>query len=879
MEFFRIFGLTCEHVCHPLGVDTPEPALSWKTEGNFQPQMYRILAAADGYCLDDAEAWDSGVLPLPKTPYVRYHGRTLKSRERIYWKVGLSDGETWRWSEPTWLETGILEPDGWQGRWIGCGIEPEEFYSEYYEKETFPRHPAPYFRKDFYLEQRPESARLYICGLGFYEARLNGGRIGNYMMTPGFTQYDQTALYDVHDVTAQLRQGKNTIGVLLGNGMFSDHIRDTWGFQSASWVGTPRLLLNLVVRLPDGTEQCIATGTDWKTSFGPVVYNELRSGQWEDTRYRMEGWSVPGFDDTGWDQARLAFPPGGSLRATQAPYEQVIRDLEPVSKTVISPTITVYDMGENTSGWCKISVSGEPGSLVEIRYGERLYSDGRVDQEHIGKFMETGFFQTDRYLLEENGTEVWEPQFVYHGFQYVQVEVLHGSVRFHQVTGRVVHTAFSKTGSFHCSHPALNQIQQMSERSLLTNYHAFPNDCPHREKNGWTGDGLLSVVPTLLNFDSYNAHRKWIGDILRTQRGSGQIACIAPTNGWGYDWGSGPAWDSALILIPWILYLYTGDDSVLSEAYSGMKKYMAFLDTMARDHILSHGLGDWNPPFGLNHEYLCPLEVTDTAFYFADYAVMSKAASLLDCPEDAQRFAAKAEDIKAAYCRRFLTPTGEMTSECQTAPACTLFFGLAEKSQQRTLVNQLLRCIQKDKNRINTGILGAWFVPEVLSRTGYTDLALELVAGKAFPGWGWWAAQGATTLWGNWDGKSSRNHHMFSTVSSWLYHNLGGIRPQQAQPGFRRFWLQPRPCAGVASVCCNHETPYGRIESSWKDKDGIFTWEITVPPGTEADVILPYPGACRINETPVQTEEGAILLQQGRYSLVLQEEQADGGKG
>ena len=276
-----------------MGVDAPEPALSWKTEGSFEPQTYGFLAAAAGCCLDDAEAWDSGVLPLPETPYIRYRGRTLKSRERICWKVGLSDGETWKWSEPTWLETGILEPEGWQGRWIGCGIEPEEFYSKYYEKGNLSSPSSALFPQGFLFGTAAESARLYICGLGFYEARINGDRVGNYMMTPGFTQYDQTALYDVHDVTAQIRQGENTIGVLLGNGMFSDHIRDTWGFQSASWVGTPRLLLNLVVRFSDGTEQCVATGTDWKTSFSPVVYNELRSGQWEDTRYRWRAGRRP----------------------------------------------------------------------------------------------------------------------------------------------------------------------------------------------------------------------------------------------------------------------------------------------------------------------------------------------------------------------------------------------------------------------------------------------------------------------------------------------------------------------------------------------------------------------------------------------------------
>ena len=875
-----IKNLTCNHLICPLGVDTQTPVFNWNIEGALLISGYRLLVADSIEKLSRPNLWDSGNQPISNGPYIRYAGKPFCSRQQVFWKVGVTNGKQWWWSDATYFEMGLISDSDWKGRWIGQAFgaqNQEELNCDNISSvyQITGKDPSPYFRKEFCIEKKITRARLYICGLGYFEVFINGKRVGNDVLTPGFTQYDKTVLYNTYDVTELLNTGENAIGVLLGNGFYNNNVKDTWSFQTASWINTPRLLLDLVIYAQDGSQIRVVSDSDWKVSFGSIRRNSLRTGHIDDARYQLNGWTEKNYDDENWEYAYIVSPPGGILVSSQYPQEQIIQDITPISNTQPRANLFVYDMGQNMTGWAQIMVSGPRGSSVRLRYGERLFSDGTVDQEHIGKFVESALFQTDYYVLNGDKVETWEPRFVYHGFQYVELMITDENITIENLRGRMVHTNLPESGGFSCSVPLLNKIQELCQRSILTNYHSIPTDCPHREKIGWTGDGMLSCLPTILNFDSYNAHRKWVSDIIDTQRPSGQISCIAPTNGWGYSWGSGPAWDSALIIIPWYLYLNYGDCSVLVDAYSAMKKYVRFLDSIANKGIIAYGLGDWNPPVGKNDEYICPLAITDTAYYYHDCILLSKISNVLGYPEEANYYKQKALKIRDSFHKSFFNPsTGSLTVNCQTSLSCVLYFNLVGNDKKHLVLKQLIKCIESDHYHINAGILGTQYIMEALSAFGRSDIAFRIATQNTFPSWGWWVEQGATTLWGNWDGESSRNHHMFSTISSWFFRWLGGIRTDETEPGYRNIIFAPDPCKGLDFVSCWHMTPYGRAESNWRNDKDSFIWDIIIPEGSGGTVYLPYKGKWLFNQKYIKVHS-PLQLTSGRYLLELDKRRVD----
>ncbi|HVM71981.1 MAG TPA: glycoside hydrolase family 78 protein, partial [Anaerolineales bacterium] len=866
----KVTGLRCEHLVNPLGIEQLAPRLSWQMESRKRgacQTAYRLLAATVPGLLavSKTDLWDSGVIKSDASVLIPYTGKELRSRQRCWWLVQVWD-ETGHASvsEPAYWEMGLLEQSDWKAQWIAA--DTPKLYHDV---------PAsPLFRKAFHLNKPIRSARAYVCGLGFHEFFLNGQKVGDAVIHPAFTKYDVRVLYTVHEITDYLAPGDNAAGIMLGTGWYNHHAQDAWNFYTAPWRDECKALVQIEIMFEDGTQKVVCSDATWRSTTGPILFDGLRNGEIYDARAEKEGWNTPGYTAKGWKPVRLARHPGGMLHAQIMPPCRVTETFRPASVKEVKPGVWVYDLGRNIAGWARLSVSGKAGTTIVMRYAERLGPDGDIDQSHSSSLVKTEGFQTDTYILNGKGLETYAPRFAYHGFQYIQVSGLPGKAARDMLTGCVVHTDLERTGSFECSNELINRIQQAAIASTLGNYHGMPTDCPQREKNGWTGDAQLSAEQVLFNFDPASAYTKWLDDFIDCQRPSGALPGIVPTGGWGYNWGAGPAWDSAFIMIPWYLYLYRGDIGILQRHYEAMKKYLGFLGTLASEHIIHFGLGDWCPPTPEPDSYKAPAELTNTAYYHADACLLARIAGLLGKAEDARYYDELAKKIKTSARKHYFDPgKGRLAGHSQTSIACFLYQGLVEPEEIKTFKSMLLEEIIACNDHLDCGILGTKYLLNVLTELEQADVAYRIVTQRDFPGWGFWLEQGATTLWETWDGNASRNHHMFSDVSAWFYKTLAGILPDPSRPGFKHIIIKPWPVEGLAWAKGETYTPYGLLKSTWHKENGRFTLDVSIPPNSSATVHLPAAEESAVLESgqPAQTAQGVSFLgmEQGRATYAV----------
>jgi alpha-L-rhamnosidase len=870
-------GLTCEYLVNPRGLDTPQPRLSWQLQSTERGQKetgFQILVASssDNLAANVGDLWDTGRVDSDQSIQLDYQGRPLRSRQSCFWKVRVwdQDGKPSRYSEPAFWEMGLLRTEEWHGHWIARDTDTNAAS-------------APLLRRAFNLDGKIARARLYICGLGYYELHLNGKIIGDHILDPGFTRYDKRALYVTYDVTDALRQGSNAVGVILGNGWFNVQTRAYWNFDNAPWRSAPKLLMELRVQFTDGRTAIVATDERWKAGDSPITFNCIYSGESYDARREQPGWDTPAFDDSRWAPAQLVDPPKGRLAAQTMPPITIGRPLNPVSVIQPKTGVYVYDFGQNFAGFAQLTLSGLAGTRVTLKYGERLADDGTVDQKAISKYIVgldlTQEFQTDHYTLGGRGPETWHARFVYHGFQYVEVSGAPGSLGLANLTGCFVHSDVPVAGRFDSSDILLNRIWFAARWSYLSNLEGVPTDSPHREKNGWTGDAHLAAEQGLLNYSAAPIYEKWINDIADEQNPNAEVPGIVPTSGWGYQWGNGPAWDSAFLLIPWNLYVYTGDTRVLTSHYQAMRDYVDLLARKSRDNIIEWGRNDWAPA-----KTDTPADITSTAYYYQDALMVSKIAALLGYTDDVRKYETFAVGIRNAFNHRFLHPdTGSYGNGSQTSLSCALYQGLVEPRQRAGAVSNLVAAIHQNDNHIDTGILGAKYLLAALTDNGRADLAYQVATQPTQPGWGWWMANGANTLWEEWDGTESRNHIVFGDISAWFYKALAGLNPDQQYPAFKHTIFKPHPVGKLEWVKASHESMYGPIQCGWSIKQSRFTYQVSIPPNTTATVYLPktvpalieesghavFAGAGGITGITADREWSILDIASGSYSFTV----------
>lgn len=850
--------LKCEYLVNPIGIDAERPRLSWALESARRAERqtaYQVQVASSEGALagDRPELWDSGKVESAETLQVEYAGTPLVSGQRCLWRVRSwdRDGRPSAWSRAATWEMGILRPEDWHGTWIARTTSTE--YA-----------PAPLLRRAFRLAGEVRRARAYVCGLGYQELRVNGRKVSDHVMDPGYTRYDRRALYVTYDVTEALRPGQNALGVMLGTGWYNVHTRAVWNFHGAQWRAAPKLLLELRVEYADGRTETIGSDDAWRTSTGPIVYDSIYGGETYDARLEKPGWDAPDYDDSAWEPAVRAEAPGGAVSAQAMPPIRVLHTLRPTRLTEPRPGVWVFDMGRNFAGRARLRARGPAGARVTMRYGERLAADGTLDVSRIAAHLEQTDppqrFQTDEYVLKGGATETWQSRFTYHGFQYVQVTGYPGTPTVESLEGLEQHTDVPAAGEFHCSNPLLNRIWDNGRWSYWSNLQSIPTDCPHREKNGWTGDAHLAAEQAIYSFLPAAAYTKWVQDLADEQRESGELPGIVPTGGWGYEWGNGPAWDSAFLLIPRYMRLYYADTRILARHYEGMKRYVDYLTRRADEGIVSIGLGDWCP-----YETDTPVAVTSTGYYYVDARIVAEAAALLGKGEDARRYGALAESVRQAFMRRFYDPkTGQVANGSQTALSCALYQGLAGPQERPRIEANLAAAVERRGGHIDAGILGAKYLLHALTDSGRADLAYRVAAQRDLPSWGHWIEQGATTLWEDWGGGASLNHIMFGDICAWFYSALAGIRPDPSAPGFARIVLKPHVVGDLTSVRAVHHSLRGRIESTWEAREGTFEWRLHLPANTESTVWVPCAVGARVTEggRPAGESDGVRFLRE-----------------
>ncbi len=668
--------------------------------------------------------------------------------------------------------------------------------------------PAPYFKKTFSVKNGLVKATLSACGLGMAVYYANGQTIGDQVLITPLTKFDARVLYSTFDLTANLQEGENTIGACLGNGWYNTE-HAFWQYHMASWRDVPKMVAQLDLMYADESREQIVTDLSWLSHDAPTLWNDPRGGEEYDARLELPDWCQPFGPTDGWKPAVMTKSPGGALLPMQHPPIRITRRLE--GQRV---TDTIWDFGQNFSGWVKITVEGEAGAAVLLEYSE-LFENGDIDNTHISVFDNGKLKNADRYILKGEGQEIWAPMFQYHGFRWCKVTIS-GAARLVSIVGEVVHTDFSIIGDFSCSDDMLNRIHTAVRWSTLCNYHGIPTDCPHREQNGWTGDASLSAEQSLMNYDMKEAYRKWMMDFCDVQRPSGQIPAIVPTCSWGYNWGSGPAWDSAMMLIPYYVWQNTGDSSLIEQMWEPLNRYMDFIATMAVDDLCEFGLGDWCPPPGAN---ICPTKLTDSAYYYVFATTMVICSGIMKDKEREGQYRDLALRIRKAFRKEFLTESGDLVGDSQTAIACAIYQGLLDRDEIPKAAAHLAELVKEKDYHLDCGILGTKYIFSSLSENGYADVAYRMVVNPAMPSYAYWLNNGLTTLGEFWnlDVPASRFHHMFSEVDMWFYKHLAGIQP--LKPGYEEVLISPCFVEGLDWVEAHHRD----IKVKWDRHHVVIT--------------------------------------------------------
>lgn len=846
----KVNDLRCEYEQDPLGIDVQQPRFTWQIQSsqrNVNQAAYQILVASSSENINKniGNLWNSGKVESTQSIQLIYNGKPLNSKTKYYWKVRVwnEDKVASSYSEIATFETAMFDASEWKTKWISSPII-DEWYKIRTKKlrkvgksgPPFYEYAAPLLRKTFESSKNIKSARVYISGLGFYELHLNGKKVGDNILDPAFTDYDDHVLYTTLDITEYLRDGENAIGVMLGNGWYNMPTRASWGFNLAPWRAHPTLKCQIEITYTDKSRKVIVSDETWKYAFGPIQFNSIRQGETYDANKEIEGWDIADFDDSKWNYVNVVRGPAGKLVSQMLPPVKVIKEFPPKKIIKLDQKEYLIDFGQNMAGFIKLKVSGAKGDTIIIKYGERLNPDNSLNQEEIAKYVYEERFQTDIFILKGKGVETFQPRFVYHGFQYVEISGLNKKPTSDQIIGKAISTSFNQAGTIETSSKLLNKIQHNTWWSYVSNFVGLPTDCPHREKLGWTGDAQLASETGLFNFQTQTAYEKWIQDLIDAQKRDGSLPGIAPTNGWGFHWGNGPGFDHAIMKIPWNLYLYSGDVKILKKAYPYMKKYVLFLDTKADSYIVDWGLPDWSVA-----KTETPADITSTAFYYEDARILAETAKVLGYDKEAEQYSKLATDIKEAFNSKFYDPNkGIYSTGTQTALSCALYFGLVPNNKESKVLNNLEKVITGSDMNIDVGIYGAKFVLNSFTKYNRPEAAYKIVDSEDYPGWGYWIKQGANTLWEKWDGKThSRNHIMYGDVSAWMYKTLAGIRPDPASPGFKRFFIKPYFPENLKWVEAEHESPYGKIKIHWIKDNGRVSINISVPANTSSIVTLP----------------------------------------
>ncbi len=872
---------TCEFAADPLGVDIATPRLSWQVaseERGAKQTAYQLLVASSPELLaaGQGDLWDSGRIESTNTVLVPYAGKPLTTSQQVFWSVRSWNerDEPSEWSAPATWTMGVLKPEDWKARWIVAPWQTESIL----------------MRTEFPARVAVKRAVVHVCGLGQFELFLNGRKVGDNLIAPGWSKYNRTCLYETHDVTALLSPGENALGIALGDGMHHTERRHRFSkFQGT--FGPQRAIVQLEIEYADGERQLVTSDDLWRCTPGPVTFSDIYGGEDFDARKNPRGWKSAGFDDSAWPNAVILVGSSDGLRGlcSSAPPIRAIEEISPVARKQFGERQEVIDLGQNASFMPRITVTGPAGSTVRLTHAEVVREDGAIDRGTCGGNRGPAYWQ---YTKATDQPETWFPQFFYAGCRYLQLDKLPADnspvlPQVTKLTGVVVHSAAKPAGEFACSNELLNRIRTLVRWAQRSNLVSVLTDCPHREKLGWLEQYHLNGPGVRYEFAADRIFIKGMRDMADSQLDTGLVPNIAPEYVvFDGTFRAAAEWGSAVILVPWQHYESTGDASLLRDYYPVMQRYLDYLTSRATNHYLEEGLGDWYDigPEKPGFSQLTPPRITATAFYFHAAEHLAKIAQLLGNPEDAQRYQKLAADIRAAWVQEFRHPDGSYATKSQCAHAMALEFGLAEPQDRPKTLAALVSDIRERDHSTTAGDVGFRYELEALAHGGHSDVIYKMINQDSRPGYGYQLKSGATALTEAWDANhtSSHNHFMLGHITEWFYKHLAGIAPDPASPGYANIIIAPQPVGDLKWVEATHHTIRGPVHVRWERDGEALTLDVTVPANTTATVKLPNEKGANVTEAgrainqapgvkvlPAEGDRAVLQIESGKYRFLV----------
>lgn len=907
VDAFRPVALRCEYLVEPRGIDATQPRLSWRIEAprrGAAQTAWQVLVAASAAALarDDGDLWDSGKVTGDTTSQIVYAGRALPSRAFCHWKVRAWDenGQPGPWSTAATWTMGLLQPGDWTATWISF----RDTTPLHMERATLSLPPAAHYRREFDAAKPVRRATLYASALGLCELQLNGERVGDACFQPGWSDYAQRAHYRVHDVTALMMSGVNALGAIVAEGWYAGYVGygELVGYgphrTGKNFYGkTPALLAQLEIEYVDGTKASVVTDPTWRvTRAGPIREADILMGETYDARLELGEWARAGFGAANWEGAipasenpaveapftdalgirtvHLGFRAPPRLQAYSAPPIRITEELP--TRLITSPGagVHIFDFGQNFAGVARLSVKGPAGTIVRLRFGEMLHRDGTLMTENLRQAR-----ATDTYVLRgDPAGEEWTPRFTYHGFRYVELTGLPEAPTPATLTGLVLHNDTPLTGNFECSDEVMTRFALNAVWTQRANYFEVPTDCPQRdERLGWMGDAQAYVRTASFNADIAAFFTKWLDDVAEAQLSFGAYPDYAPypmAHGQpGKNFGT--AWTDAGIICPWTLWKVYGDTRVIERHWPGMTRFMDWRRASTAPDgggtSIGNPWGDW-----LNVNDPTPVEYVDTCYHALVCAQMAEMAAASGRAAEAANYRHRLERVQRAFGQRYLASDGTLKVTSQTAHVLALWAGLLAPPLRAPTAARLAGLIAANGNRMSTGFLGTRALLLALSENGQHDTAVRLFQNRVYPSWGYEVVNGATSVWERWDsfttehgfeGKDGKqnaamnsfSHYAFGAVMEWAYRVLAGIDTRGE--GYRHILIRPRPPSPAAHpgaaplqwVRAHYDSPHGRIVSAWRQTDGRFELDVTIPANTRATVWLPT------NQVAAVTEGGVAL--------------------
>lgn len=833
----KVVNLLTENQTNPIGLDVQLPRFSWQ----LVSEQRNITQAACEITVNDSKGatWRSGKIVSGQSVHVLYGGPALQPGKKYTWQVRVWDknGKASEWSEPAFFQTGFLNPSDWKAKWIEADLIEDSI-----------NRPAQYFRKQFSTSKKIASATVYITAHGMYEAQINGKRVGDAYLTPGWTSYNKRLQYQVYDVTNLLATGNNVIGVITGNGWYRGFL--AWGGNKDIYGKRTGVLFQLDINYADGSTATIVSDGSWKSSTGSIRFSEIYHGETIDAREEKAGWSTTVYNDGNWSGVKTQNYSNDILLATYNEPVKKHETFKPVKIITTPKGEKVIDFGQNLVGWVIVKATGSAGDKITLRHAEVLDKTGNFYLDNLRAANATA-----TYILSGKGEETFEPHFTFYGFRYIRIEGLN-EIKPENFTAVALYSDMKPTGTFVSSNPLINQLQHNIQWGQRGNFLDVPTDCPQRdERLGWTGDAQAFSRTASFNFGVNNFFAKWLRDVEADQMPTGSVPFVIP-NVLGPNSGGATGWADVATIIPWNMYLAYGDKRILENQYKSMAAWVGYMEKESKNYLWNTGFhfGDWlfYRPFDDNDGRSA---VTDKymiaqCFFANSVQTMINTAKVLGKNEDANKYTSLLENVKDAFLKEYVTANGRLVSGTQTAYVLALNFDMLPENLREQTVNKLVDNIKSYGNHLTTGFLGTPYLCHVLNRFGKTDVAYTLLMQETYPSWLYPVKMGATTIWERWGGihpdstfepasMNSFNHYAYGAIGDWMYRVVAGLDTYDDGPGYKHIRIQPHIGGGLTNASASLQTYYGKASSGWKIENGKLFLEVEIPANTRADVYIP----------------------------------------